>query len=47
MIFSYEKMGNTQLADDTRRVLQQNFANSPYLAKSWQPDDIPWWRWWK
>lgn len=47
MIFSYEKMGNTQLADDTRRVLQQNFANSPYLAKPWQPDDIPWWRWWK
>lgn len=47
MIFSYEKMGNTQLAGDTRRVLQQNFANSPYLAKPWQPDDIPWWRWWK
>ncbi|GAA8963681.1 outer membrane protein assembly factor BamD [Helicobacter pylori] len=47
MIFSYEKMGNTQLADDTRRVLQQNFANSPYLTKPWQPDDIPWWRWWK
>ena len=47
MIFSYEKMGNTQLADDTRRVLQQHFANSPYLTKPWQPDDIPWWRWWK
>lgn len=47
MIYSYEQMGNQQLAQDTRRVLQQNFANSPYLEKGWQPDDMPWWRWWK
>ena len=47
MAFSYDKMGNEQLAGDTRRVLQQNFSESPYLQKAWQPDDMPWWRYWK
>lgn len=47
MVFSYNKMGNTQLANDTQRVLEQNFAQSPYLKKAWQPNDMPWWRYWK
>ena len=47
MVFSYEKMGNAQLAEDTKRVLQQNFPNSPYLTKPWEADDMPWWRYWK
>lgn len=47
MAFSYDKMGNAQLRDDTNRVLAQNFPNSPYLQKAWVADDMPWWRYWK
>lgn len=47
MVYSYGKMGNVQSAEDTRRVLQQNFPNSPYLQKSWAANDMPWWRYWK
>ena len=44
---SYRKMDKPQLADDTRRILAQNFPNSPYLTKSWSDNNIPWWRYWK
>ena len=47
MVYSYGKMGNVQSAEDTRRVLQQNFPNSPYLQKPWAANDMPWWRYWK
>lgn len=47
MMYTYTKMGNTQLADDTRRVLQTNFPNSPYLQQDWKSKDMPWWRYWK
>ena len=47
MEMSYQKMGHAQLADDTRRVLAQNFPQSPYLSQAWQEDAIPWWRYWK
>lgn len=47
MLFSQQKMGNTQLVEDTRRVLANNFPNSPYLQKEWEADDMPWWRYWK
>lgn len=47
MMFTYDKMGQQQLRDDTQRVLQQNFPNSPYLQHGWQPQDMPWWRYWK
>ncbi|WP_027008867.1 outer membrane protein assembly factor BamD [Conchiformibius kuhniae] len=47
MVFTYEKMGKTQLADDARRVLQTNYPNSSYLQKAWVADDMPWWRYWK
>lgn len=47
MIYSYAKMGNAQLSEDTVRVLQANFPNSPYLQKAWKPNDMPWWRYWK
>ena len=47
MEMSYQKMGHAQLADDTRRVLAQNFPQSPYLSQAWQEDSIPWWRYWK
>lgn len=47
LMFTYDKMGNQVLVEDTRRVLQHNFANSPYLTQSWKPNDMPWWRYWK
>ena len=47
MVYSYQKMGNTQLAGDTRRVLETNFPESPYLKKEWSAKDTPWWRYWK
>ena len=47
MVYTYGKMGNAQAADDSARVLQQNFPQSPYLQKEWKPDDMPWWRYWK
>ncbi|WP_338809656.1 outer membrane protein assembly factor BamD [Neisseria leonii] len=47
MVFSYQKMGRTQLADDTRRILAQNFPQSPFLEKEWSSEIIPWWRYWK
>lgn len=47
MMYSYKKMDKPQLADDTRRVLAQNFPQSPYLQTEWKPDEMPWWRYWK
>ncbi|MGF6146992.1 Competence lipoprotein ComL precursor [Kingella potus] len=47
MELSYQKMNRPQLAEDTRRILQQNFPQSPYLTRSWKDNDAPWWRYWK
>lgn len=47
MVFAYGKLEKEQLAQDTHRVLEQNFPNSPYLTKAWVADDMPWWRPWK
>ncbi len=35
MAESYTRLGNKTLADDSRRVLQQNFPNHPWLAGKW------------
>jgi outer membrane protein assembly factor BamD len=32
MIEAYEGLGMTDLADDTRRVLEKNFANDPMVS---------------
>jgi len=37
MAISYEKMGLTELANDTRRVLKTNFPNSRYHAAGYEP----------
>ena len=47
MELSYRKMERPQLADDTRRILEKNFPQSPYLTRSWKDNDAPWWRYWK
>lgn len=35
MAASYAKLGQTALADDSRRVLQQNYPEHPYLQGKW------------
>lgn len=44
---AYARLDKPQLSADSRRVLEHNFPNSPYLQKPWQADDAPWWRYWK
>lgn len=47
MMSAYSHLGQTQLAEDTKRVLAQNYPNSRYLTQAWKPNDAPWWRYWK
>ena len=48
MVSAYANLGEQKLSDDAKRVLAQNFPNSPYLQKPWQDHNtIPWWRYWK
>lgn len=44
---AYQRLNKPQLAEDTRRILSQNFPNSPYLQTGWKLDSMPWWRYWK
>ncbi len=44
---AYRRLNQTQLSEDSRRVLAHNFPNSPYLTQAWKADSIPWWRYWK
>lgn len=47
MASSYEKLGLEQLRDDARRVLRQNFPNSPYLtAQGLREKQRAWWQFW-
>ncbi|TAN12795.1 MAG: outer membrane protein assembly factor BamD [Burkholderiaceae bacterium] len=47
LVESYDKLGMTQLRDDAKRVLDQNYPNSAYLAKGFTTTtDKPWWRLW-
>jgi len=41
---SYEKLGLTQLADDSRRILLNTYPQSSYLADA--PQSKPWWKFW-
>ena len=49
MILSYRALGETQLADDTARVLAATFPDSHYLPGNEhkrQANDKPWWKVW-
>lgn len=46
MATAYDRMGMTELRDDTRRVLQANFPESPYLRGEELREERPWWRIW-
>ena len=47
LVYCYDALGMTQLRDDSRRVLEQNFPNSKFLR---QPlagaRSKPWWQLW-
>ena len=47
MELAYKKLDKPQLAADTRRVLETNFPQSPFLQHEWRSDDMPWWRYWR
>ncbi len=44
LVRSYDKLGLTQLRDDSARVLKSTFPNSPYLAGG--APSRPWWKLW-
>ena len=43
LVKSYDKLGLTQLRDDSMRVLKQTFPDSAYIAGTQQK---PWWKLW-
>ena len=43
MMQSYDKLGMTQLRDDTRRILKDTFPNGRYFATG---PSKPWWKFW-
>lgn len=45
MVRSYDKLGLTQLRDDSERVLKQSFPDSAYLSGNLRKDK-PWWQIW-
>jgi outer membrane protein assembly factor BamD len=44
LVKSYGKLGLTQLADDSKRILASTFPNSIYVAGA--PPAKPWWKFW-
>jgi outer membrane protein assembly factor BamD len=47
LMASQDRLGLADLRDDTRRVLERNFPNSPWLAGSGAADDRRWWQIWR
>ncbi|MBS0575379.1 MAG: outer membrane protein assembly factor BamD [Proteobacteria bacterium] len=39
MALAYSRLGDAKLADDARRVLQQNYPSHPYLTGKWPPKE--------
>lgn len=46
-VVAYQRLDKPKLAEDTQRVLAQNFPDSPYLQQPWRGETMPWWRYWK
>ena len=43
---SYEALGMTQLAGDTRRVLDQTYPRSEFVTRGFRSNQGPWWKFW-
>jgi outer membrane protein assembly factor BamD len=46
MISAYDLMGLEDLKQDTLRILQVNYPNSPLLGKTAPKDERVWWKFW-
>ena len=46
MIKAYEGLNLPDLAADTRRVLEKNFPDSPFLTQGFARERGPWWKLW-
>mgnify|MGYP000729949715 CR=1 FL=1 len=46
MVQSYDRLGLTQLRDDTKRVLETTYPNSPYLYPERAATKKSWWKLW-
>ena len=43
---SYDALGMTQLRDDTRRILEKTYPQSPFLGRGVKSADNPWYKFW-
>jgi outer membrane protein assembly factor BamD len=46
MLQSYDALNMPEMRDDTRRVLEKNFPQTPYLSQGFKPTAQPWWKFW-
>ena len=46
LVQSYDKLDMTELRDDTRRVLDQNYPDSDYVTHGFRGAKKPWWQLW-
>lgn len=46
MLRSYEALGMSDLATDTRRIMDNNFPDSVFLRQGFEKDRGPWWKLW-
>ncbi len=46
MIKSYDALNMTQMRDDTRRVMEKNYPQTPYLSQGFKAKAQPWWKLW-
>jgi len=47
MVQSYDKLGLTQLRDDTKRVLESTYPNTAFLYPERATTKKSWWKFWK
>lgn len=46
MVKSYDALGMSALRDDTQRVLEKNYPQTPYLVQGFKSSNGPWWKIW-
>lgn len=46
IVKSYDALGMTELRDDAKRVLEQNYPQSTFLSRGFKGNSDPWWKVW-
>jgi outer membrane protein assembly factor BamD len=46
LVQSYDQLGLTQLRDDAKRVLEQNYPDGEFMAHGFRAASKPWWQLW-